>query len=57
MLRKKQTLASAVISVMAAVAPDATAFSQDLITDQGLSLDVAPLGAKGALMKHRAEPS
>jgi hypothetical protein len=57
MLRKKQTLASAVISVMAAVAPDATAFSQDLITDQGLSVDVALLGAKGALTKHRAEPS
>jgi uncharacterized protein GlcG (DUF336 family) len=55
MLLKKQTPASAVIFLMAAAAPDATAFSQDLITHKGLSLDVALLVAQGALMKHHAE--
>ncbi len=40
---------------MAAAAPDATAFSRHLITDKGLSLDMALLVAKGALMKYHAE--
>jgi len=55
MLLEKQTRASAVIFVMAAAALDATAFSQDLITDKGASLDVALLVAQGVLLKHRAE--
>jgi len=53
--KQKQTLASAVIFVMAAASSNAIGFSQDLITHKELSLDAAMVVAQGAFMKCRAD--